>query len=109
MLYEIVVPQFTKMLNNLNHILDKAAMYSNSHDYKKALEIALQAEAIKQRSGTANYIAEIYKSMGNKEKAIEYFKKAIERANKEGDDPTLSDTVSWYNQQIKELGGEPVK
>ena len=41
MLYEIVVPQFTKMLNNLNHILDKAA--KSAEERKFDVDILLNA------------------------------------------------------------------
>ncbi len=33
MIYEITIPQFKKMLNNLNHILDKAAAYSETKKF----------------------------------------------------------------------------
>jgi hypothetical protein len=34
MLYDLIVPQFTKMLNNLNFILDKAALSAESRKFE---------------------------------------------------------------------------
>lgn len=41
MLYELTVPQFIKMLNNLNHILDKGAQYAETKKF--APEILLNS------------------------------------------------------------------
>lgn len=41
MIYEIVVPQFTKMLGNLSAILDKAAAYANEKDFE--VEVILRS------------------------------------------------------------------
>ena len=37
MLYEITIPQFQKMLNNLNHILGKAAEYADAKKFEPAV------------------------------------------------------------------------
>jgi hypothetical protein len=41
MLYDITVPQFTKMLNNLNHILDKGAQSAEARKFD--VEVLLNA------------------------------------------------------------------
>ena len=59
-------------------LLNKAMIYRNQNDLNQALKYALEAETYHKTWELEKIIAEIYVGMGNKEKAIEYYKKSIQ-------------------------------
>lgn len=79
--------------------------YDNSGDYQKALEVYLEAEKIKSNFTTSHLIGEIYERLGNKEKAIEYFKKTVSQLDTSL--PDYNDELNLWQNRIRALGGQP--
>ncbi|HET9412276.1 MAG TPA: hypothetical protein VFO38_05575 [Candidatus Saccharimonadales bacterium] len=77
--------------------------WSNQKQYQKALTEFEKAEAIKQGFTVSHLMGEQYEALGNKQKAIEYYKKAISQL-----DPTTigyNSNKRVYEAKVKELGG----
>ena len=84
-----------------------ATIYANKEDYKTAIEWYQKAESIggKKHLDTATGLAYAYQSLGNKDKAIEYFNLAIDLTKSSGD-PMADSDVESYTNQIKQLEGQ---
>jgi tetratricopeptide (TPR) repeat protein len=85
-------------------LVQQGVNYGNDGDYKKALEIYLDAEKSKSDFTVSHLIGEAYEALGNKEKAIEYFKKGLSQL-----DPNAISYTSdkrYYEAKVKELGGQ---
>jgi|SRR6185503_8729623 len=77
--------------------------YGNSGDHAKALQAYLQAEKAMSDYTTSHLIAESYEALGDKPKAIEYFKKALTQL-----DPnaiSYNTEKQYCEGKIKDLGG----
>ncbi len=103
---EEAIEQTTEPAQKQQFTLQQGANYSNSGDYQKALEAFLEAEKLDAPNYHTNHlIAETYEHLGNKEKAIEYFKKSIQTIPQ--DLPYYQDELAMLQNQIRELGGQP--
>ncbi len=86
--------------------IQQGANYSNSGDTQKALDAYLTAETLAGSTYDTNHlIAEAYEKLGNKEKAIEYYKKTIQSLPQ--DLPYVEDETNMLQNKIRELGGQP--
>lgn len=84
--------------------VNKAIVYMNSEDYKKALEAAKQAEELApDQSYILAMIAKIYVGLDDKSNAITYYEKAISKL----DSTSFSDseTIEDYKYTIESLKG----
>lgn len=85
--------------------VQQGVTYGNNGDYQKALQSYLEAEKVKSDFTTSHLIGEAYEALGDKAKAIEYFKKAISQLDPEAISYTMDKRV--YEDKIRELGGQP--
>lgn len=65
-------------------LLYKSYFASNLNDNEVALEAAKEAESVKSDFATIVLLAELYEEQGNKQKAIEYYQKALDESAKTG-------------------------
>ena len=77
--------------------------YGNSGDHAKALQVYLEAEKAKSDYTTSHLIAETYEALGDKTKAIEYFKKAITQLDQNA--ISYNTEKRYCEGKIKDLGG----
>lgn len=84
-------------------LVEQGVTYGNSNQFQKALDAYLAADAIKSDDTTSHLIAESYESLGNKPKAIEYFKKTITQLNTSS--MGYQNDKDYYEAKVKELGG----
>lgn len=78
--------------------------YANSNDYQKALSFFLEAEKVKSTFTTSQLIGEMYQELGQTDKAIEYYKKALAQL-----DPNAQGYImdkEYFEGKVKELGGQ---
>lgn len=86
-------------------VVTQGVNYSNTGNYQKALELYLEAEKTHSNYSSSHLIAEAYEELGNKEKAIEYYKKSITQVDPEL--PYYDDEINMLQNKIRELGGQP--
>lgn len=84
-------------------LIEQGVTYGNSGQYQKALDAYLKADAITSDDTSSHLIAESYESMGDKPKAIEYFKKTITQLNTAS--IGYKNDKDYYEAKVKELGG----
>jgi tetratricopeptide (TPR) repeat protein len=84
-------------------LVQQGVNYGNSGDYAKALQIYLEAEKSKSDFTTSHLIGEAYEALGDKPKAIEYFKKSISQLNPNA--ISYNSDKQYYEGKVKELGG----
>ncbi|HSE60952.1 MAG TPA: tetratricopeptide repeat protein [Candidatus Saccharimonadales bacterium] len=77
---------------------------TDKSDWKAAIDSYLKAAAIKETYEVTGLLAETYKQAGDKNKAIEYYKKAIPLIP---DTPVKEDDKAALEAKIKALGGQP--
>lgn len=105
--------QITSALNNSStSSQDKFLLYytqaniaADKQDNQGIIDALAKAEAIKQTSDVAARMASAYQQLGDKSKAIEYYKKAIQLET--DDNPMRDREVETYQEMIKNLGGQP--
>ena len=78
--------------------------YGNSGDYQKALAAYLEAEKAKSDFTTSHLIGETYEALGDKPKAVEYYKKSITQLDPKA--ISYSSDKSYYESKVTELGGQ---
>lgn len=98
-----------KLSDDAKHALyiQEATVYETEGNYDSALESYLKAESLKETSGVAQAIASIYVMMENKEKALEYYKKALELMPDKDSQASQSAKKYFENWIIYLEGGEP--
>lgn len=87
-------------------VIQQGVNYANNGDYQKALDSYAAAEKIAPANYEIDHLsAEAYEMLGNKEKAIEYYKRAIQTVPKSL--PYIEDEINMLQNKIRELGGQP--
>lgn len=84
-------------------LLQQGLNYANGGNQEKALAAYLEADKLNSTFTTSHVVGETYAALGNKEKAIDYLKKALTQMNQ--DDPGYNADKTYYENMIKELGG----
>lgn len=84
-------------------LTSKATIYFNDSKYDEALDIALEAEAVKPTETGIHLTAQIYKKLGDNPKASEYYKKAIPLVDKTK--PLADDDIAYYEYMAQWLSG----
>jgi tetratricopeptide (TPR) repeat protein len=105
--------QITSALNNSSTSNeDKFLLYysqaniaSDKQDYNGVVDALLKANAIKETSDVDARLANAYQQLGDKAKAIDYYKKAIQHET--DDNPMRDRETETYQQMIRDLGGQP--
>lgn len=82
-------------------LMSKATIYFNDKDYTNALQTTLEADALNSTENSNQFLAKIYVILGEKSKAIERYKKAIDLIDNE--DTMASFTKRYYESKIREL------
>jgi tetratricopeptide (TPR) repeat protein len=77
---------------------------TDKKDFNAAIQSYTKAEAIKVTYEITSLLANTYRDAGNKEKAIEYYKKAIPLIP---DTPLKDDDKESIETKIRNLGGQP--
>jgi tetratricopeptide (TPR) repeat protein len=85
--------------------ITKANLANDAQDYQAALSALLEAEKVEETSEVASKIGTMYEQLGQNDKAIEYYKKAI-RLNPQ-DDPMRERENETLAEMIRYLGGTP--
>jgi tetratricopeptide (TPR) repeat protein len=85
-------------------ITQQGLIYANQGDHQKALDTYLEAEKAKSGFTISHLIGEQYEALGNKAKAIEYFKKAVSQLDKTSIGYTSD--KKYYEDKIIALGGQ---
>lgn len=106
--YEEAVKVYDEQINLTSNdtekqtlMMSKSALYYDQKNYAKALEIALQADNLVSDQNSNQFIAKIYQALGEKQKAIDYYKKAITLITPEN--PLASFDRETYQNKINEL------
>lgn len=86
-------------------LVQQGVSYGNKGDNAKALERYLEAEKALSTFTTSHLIGEAYEALGDKQKAIDYFKKGIGQLNPSAISYNMDKT--YYEDKIKQLGGQP--
>jgi tetratricopeptide (TPR) repeat protein len=86
--------------------LSQANFATDKQDYQTAIGALLKAEAIKQTFEVATRLGAAYQQVGDNAKAIDYYKKAIQR-NTDDSNPLRERQNDMYTELIKQLGGQP--
>lgn len=86
-------------------LMQRGITYENQQKYDDAIKTYQEAEAIKATQAIAEAIARAAEAKGDKQLAIEYYKKAISRIDKETN-PRAESEQSYYEKQIENLGGQ---
>jgi tetratricopeptide (TPR) repeat protein len=81
----------------------KATLLLNNNMLADALEVAKKAYELRLSSDSAALVGQIAAQQGNKAVAIDYYKKAIERIDK--NDPFADEDKTYYQGLVTELGG----
>lgn len=81
----------------------KALLYFNYKQYDEALTIAKEAESIDVNITTVSILGNIYEAKGDKQKAIEYFKKTISYIDET--QGSAEEEIETYQSRITALGG----
>jgi len=84
--------------------IQKGNIAADAKNWQVAIDAYVQAEAIKKTYEVTNLLADSYKAMGDKAKAIEYYKKLIVLIPQS---PISDDLKATYEQQVRDLGGQP--
>jgi len=84
-------------------VSQQAATYENQKDYTKALASYQQADSLQPSQNSAECIGRVAEALGNKQLAIDSYKKAITRINPNR--PTGADDKDRYQNMIRSLGG----
>jgi tetratricopeptide (TPR) repeat protein len=85
--------------------VSKAGLANDKQDYKGALEALLEAEKVQKTSDLCAKIATAYSELGQKDKAIAYYKEAI-KLNPQSN-PMQERENEIFAEMIKNLGGQP--
>lgn len=85
-----------------NLLIKKSALAFSNDRKEVALESAQTAYDLEVNLGTASTLAQLYDKKGEKEKAIEYYKKAVDLIDTEAD-PESSMDESFFKRRIAEL------
>lgn len=85
--------------------ISKAGIANDKQDYQTALSALLEAEKIQETSDLAAKIGAAYAELGQKDKAVEYYKKAI-RLNPQ-DNPMRERENEIFAEMIRNNGGQP--
>ena len=85
-------------------LVQQGVNYANSDNYQKALELFLEAEKVASTFTTSQLIGSSYEELGNKEKAIEYYKKALSQLDQNARGYVMD--KEYYEAKVKELGGQ---
>lgn len=84
--------------------LSKAGIYFDEKQYDKALEFVNKADSIESTENTSHFLARIYTKMGNNQKAIDYYNRAIDFIEKDTEpNPLAGFYTDLYKSKIKEL------
>lgn len=86
-------------------LVQEGVNYTNSNQPQKALDVFLQAEKLQSDFTTSHLIGEQYEVLGNKDLAIQYYKKAITQLDPKSIGYNGDKTT--YEDKIKALGGQP--
>lgn len=84
--------------------VQQGVTYGNAGDYQKALESYLAAEQEQSDFTTSNLIAETYEVLGDKAKAVEYYKKALSQMD--ANSPSYPVDKPIIEKKIIDLGGQ---
>ena len=84
-------------------LFQEGLTYENQKQYDKAIESYKKAAAVKDTQMTAEAMARTYETMGDKQNAIKYYKKAITLIP--ADYPLADTDKRHYGEAIKRLGG----
>jgi tetratricopeptide (TPR) repeat protein len=83
-------------------LISDASLYYEEGNYDQAIILAKQAESYKLDENVASMMAEIYKTKGDKQNAIVYYKKAIDLTDKTSE---MNDNTLYYQNEIDVLNG----
>jgi tetratricopeptide (TPR) repeat protein len=84
--------------------MEQGSIYQNQGNYDAALDSYLKADSFESTFNSAESVAYIAELKGNKEQAIDYYKKAITLVPEtEG---TREDIIKTYQDSITGLGGQ---
>lgn len=102
------VAEIDQAVRDTNDSFEKYTLYShkatllyNSGDVAGGLEAALMAYKFKQSSDSAALVAQFSRESGNKEQAIQYYKRAVELVDKT--DPYANEDAEYYGAMVKEI------
>jgi tetratricopeptide (TPR) repeat protein len=86
-------------------LINKSILYKREKNFEKALLIAKEAEVLEPNSsGISSYIAQVYLEKGDKQNAIDYYKKTITLIDK--NNPMAESDIKEYQDIVESLGGE---
>ena len=84
----------------------QGVVYTNENKPQQALDVFLQALPLKPTDHTINQlIAEQYEALGNKDKAIEFYKNTVKYLDTKS--PMYNFDKQEYEDKIRSLGGTP--
>jgi tetratricopeptide (TPR) repeat protein len=86
-------------------LVEQGVAYGNAGQHQKALDSYIEADKIKSDSNTSHLIAESYAALGDKQKAIDYYKKTLTQLNKNA--ISYNSDKTYFESKITELGGTP--
>lgn len=86
-------------------LFQQGLAYENKKDFAGALETYKKADTVIATEGIAEAMARVAEAKGDKQLAIDYYKKAISRI--EPDNPVGGDNKTRYEGEIKRLGSQP--
>jgi tetratricopeptide (TPR) repeat protein len=84
----------------------QANLANDRRDYNAVIDALLKADAIRPTPETASGLGAAYQELGDKAKAIEYYRRAIER-NTDQTNPMRERQGEMYAEMIRNLGGQP--
>jgi tetratricopeptide (TPR) repeat protein len=88
-------------------LIQQGIIYENQNDVEAAMASYRRAESVKETADVDQSIARMAEELGDKQLAIEYYKKAIPLIPQ--DDPTRESLKIYFENKIRVLeGGEPV-
>ena len=94
----------TKASNQKYDLLyEKATLYYNEGKYTDAMSTIKEVEAITSDAAVAEFIASLYRKMGDTQKAIEYYQKAISLLDKNLD--SYQSDLEYNQSRIDDLNG----
>ncbi len=102
-LYDDAINQTDDPIDKSSLLLSKATVSFNAGNYDDALLDTKQAEALDNNVVITGFIAQIYEKKGDKQKAIEYYQKAITLVDIK--QPLSGDDIKHYQSKIQLLGG----
>lgn len=102
--YDQAIHQQTDEKLKLELLTNKAMTALNNDRIDVAIEAAQRADDIQSDLASTSLLAQLYDRRGDKEKAIEYYKKALQLLDQETADEGPSDK-GLFERRIQQLGG----